>query len=74
MKSRARRIQDKQRMKAKAKRIGQINGIPGNWDKLADHLAACSCFACGNPRRYFNEKTMQERRFFDCPPIERATS
>lgn len=31
--------------------------------KNANHLAVCSCFMCGNPRRYFkNEKTMQERR------------
>jgi hypothetical protein len=22
----------------------------------------CSCSACGNPRRYFGEKTIQERR------------
>ena len=22
----------------------------------------CSCFMCGNPRRYFGEKTIQERR------------
>ncbi|MFX4300202.1 hypothetical protein [Pseudosulfitobacter pseudonitzschiae] len=31
--------------------------------RLADHLAVCSCHACGNPRRHFNEPTMQERRF-----------
>ncbi|MEZ4775950.1 MAG: hypothetical protein R3D00_22420 [Bacteroidia bacterium] len=23
----------------------------------------CSCFMCGNPRKYWNEKTVQERRF-----------
>ena len=23
----------------------------------------CSCHMCGNPRRYFKERTMQERRF-----------
>ena len=22
----------------------------------------CSCFMCGNPRKYFNEKTVRERR------------
>lgn len=29
----------------------------------------CSRACCGNPRKYFNEKTMQERRNFqnDCP-------
>ncbi len=23
----------------------------------------CSCFGCGNPRRWFGEKSMQERRW-----------
>lgn len=25
--------------------------------------AACSCWMCGNPRKYFGERTVQERRF-----------
>lgn len=25
----------------------------------------CSCFMCGNPRKFFNEKTIQEKRFDD---------
>lgn len=29
---------------------------------LAHSPAMCSCHMCGNPRKYFNEKTMQERR------------
>lgn len=67
MEKRARRIQDKLRMKAKAKRVGKINGLPGNWDKLSDHLAACSCQMCRNPRRSTwhsgsERLTMQERR------------
>jgi hypothetical protein len=28
--------------------------------KLANHLASCSCWMCGNPRKYWGEKTMQE--------------
>ncbi len=57
---RERRLADKQRMKAKAKRIGRR-------EKEADHLAVCSCSMCCNGRR--NEwvpaaerLTMQERR------------
>jgi len=23
----------------------------------------CSCFMCGNPRKHFSEKTMQEKKF-----------
>lgn len=32
--------------------IGQLAHTPQN----------CSCYMCGNPRKYFNEKTMQEKR------------
>jgi len=48
----------KQRMKAKAVRI-----YPGNLNpaKLADHLAVCSCFGCGNQRKYAG-LSIQERR------------
>lgn len=31
-------------------------------NKLAGHGKLCSCYACGNPRRHFDEKTMQEKR------------
>jgi hypothetical protein len=30
--------------------------------KNADHLASCSCWVCGNPRKHFNELTIQEKR------------
>jgi len=30
--------------------------------KWANHLKGCSCYMCGNPRKYFNELTMQERK------------
>lgn len=29
---------------------------------LIDTPKTCSCFMCGNPRKYFNEKTYQERK------------
>lgn len=51
-----------QRMKQKARRVGNERGLPGNYDKLYNHLAHCSGPCCGNPRRWFGEKTMQERR------------
>lgn len=28
-----------------------------------NHRRSCSCFMCGNPRKYRNEITMQERKF-----------
>lgn len=30
--------------------------------KLAKTRKPCSCFMCGNPRKYFNEKTINEIR------------
>lgn len=27
-----------------------------------NHAALCSCEGCGNPRKHFGEKTMQERK------------
>lgn len=29
---------------------------------FAHHGKTCSCFMCGNPRRYWGELTMQEKR------------
>lgn len=54
----ARRRADQHRMKAKALRLRP-------WDpkaRSANHLAACSCAMCGNPRRHLGEPTVQERR------------
>ena len=34
----------------------------GRARRLADHMAHCSCYACGNPRRHFGEIPMAERR------------
>lgn len=45
-------------MLARAKRY-----YPGQrHQRLADNLASCSCWMCGNPRRWLGEVTMQERR------------
>nr|WP_222532555.1 hypothetical protein [Azospirillum sp. 412522] len=45
-------------MLARAKRC--YPGQRHQW--LADNLASCSCWMCGNPRRWLGEVTMQERR------------
>ena len=31
--------------------------------KLAETRKPCSCHMCGNPRRMFKDKTIQEKRF-----------
>lgn len=61
---RAERRHHRDRMKAKARRIASQSAHldPDNFSKLHDHLAYCSCHMCGNPRKHWNELTMQERR------------
>ena len=52
-----RRLQ-KARVKAKARRVYPHD----RQAKSADHLAVCSCWMCGNPRKWYGETTMQERK------------
>lgn len=65
--SRERRIRDKQRMKAKAIASYKSNGYsdPFRAVKHADYMAVCSCDMCGNPRRHFGKRTLQERRVIE---------
>lgn len=56
---RARRRMDLERMKRRAAKAYPWMKNPG---VLANHLACCSCFACGNPRRHTGQRSMQERR------------
>lgn len=62
--SRANRRHHKDRMKAKAARVAKQIIATGDWwtperraayierwKKLADHLAECSCWGCGNQRK-----------------------
>lgn len=79
MSKRARRRADKARMKARARRayerLWRRPGDAPDWydpkshEKLADHMAACSCWACGNPRKYFKERTLQEQKFY-CDEVD----
>ena len=60
-----RRIRDSRRMKAKALIVAKISWSYVNPDravKHADYLAVCSCTMCGNPRRHFGARTLQELR------------
>jgi len=34
-----------------------------NLGHLAKNNTVCSCWMCGNPRKYFEELTVQERKF-----------
>lgn len=55
----ARRRRDKQRMKRRARKIYPDQDRA---DRLADHLAVCSCPLCGNERRHFGTAPIRERR------------
>lgn len=55
---RALRRHQKARVKAKARRIYPHDRAA----KSADYLAVCSCWMCGNPRKWYGEPTMQERK------------
>lgn len=33
--------------------------------RFADTAAKCSCYMCGNPRKHFEEVTLQEKRSLD---------
>lgn len=67
---RARRIADKLRMKAKAKRIYPRDEKARN----ADHLKCCSCFMCGNPRKWWKQKTISENMADDWQRLQRDWS
>jgi len=62
---RQRRRRDLLRMRAKARRVYPHD----HKAKLAEHLAVCSCWMCGNPRHLAktHRLTMQERR---CVPTD----
>jgi len=41
---------------------GYARDNPRHIGKIAHARRLCSCNLCGNPRRYFGERTLQERR------------
>lgn len=61
---RSKRIHHNRRLKEKRKHYCNNKGILS--DRAVGTLfhspARCSCFMCGNPRKYFGERTVQERR------------
>jgi hypothetical protein len=67
--TRTERIHHRKRMIERARRVFTIQNLDDPWKeelarRLHDHLAVCSCWMCGNPRKYHRERTVQERRRF----------
>lgn len=65
-KKRERRRRDFLRMKERARRIQkrwwQVNITEESCSKLANNIKICSCYMCGNPRKWWDEITIQEKR------------
>lgn len=69
-KKRERRRRDYLRMKERARKVQAVwwgtyvtdpkLEVPSC--KLANNISACSCYMCGNPRKWWNEKTWQEKK------------
>lgn len=53
-----------QRIKAKFYRTVKRDELrtPDRAGRFANHGKDCSCHMCGNPRRHFGERSIQERR------------
>ena len=59
----AQRIFDTARIKAKRSKYS------GHGKIVLQTPAVCSCWMCGNPRKWFKQPTIQERRMFQEIPV-----
>lgn len=67
-KKRERRRRDYLRMKERARKVQSVwwgthvtdPKLEAPSSKLANNISACSCYMCGNPRKWWKEKTFQE--------------
>ena len=56
MRNKSERLSNNDRIKKRRKKyFGQIKGY--------DTPTVCSCWMCGNPRKFRNEKTLDEKSF-----------
>jgi len=64
MRSRAIRRHHEQRIKTRVRNYysGMAVGSPRHTGRIAHARRLCSCWKCGNPRRYWREVTVQEMR------------
>jgi hypothetical protein len=64
MRGRAYRRHQRERIKQRVQRYygGYARGSTRHVGRLAETRTPCSCWMCGNPRRYWRERTLQERR------------
>ena len=60
-KSESRSLRHAKRLKKK-RRNYRTAFYEGGLVKVVNTPKPCSCFMCGNPRRYYGEKTIQEQK------------
>ena len=69
---RSRRRHDLERMKKRARLIAKKLHLPWDaaekreahekaWERLADHLQSCSCWMCGNQRKWHGPRPQEAR-------------
>jgi len=56
--SRANRRHEAARLKAKRSKYSGTGAV------MAETPKSCSCYMCGNPRKWFQERTIQEQKMF----------
>jgi hypothetical protein len=62
MKTSEQRIHDAERIKAKRQHDHYTGTNTARVPKLYRTPTPCSCWMCGNPRKFLGERTVQERR------------
>ena len=60
----AQRCHDTERIKAKRIKDHYVGSKPARAPKFFKTPTPCSCWMCGNPRKWFKQPTIQERRMF----------
>ena len=66
MRVRAWRRNHESRIKQRVRQYygGYAKDKPRDLGRIAHARQLCSCWMCGNPRRYLGERSLQERRAF----------
>lgn len=79
--TRAQRRHDNRRIKSRFYEIQKTR--PHEWRQdvsarsagiFANHGKTCSCFMCGNPRRFWGDLTVQEKRAELCRDVDQVGS
>lgn len=74
MRSRAWRRHHESRIKHRVRQYygGYAKDKPRHVGRIAHARQPCSCWMCGNPRRYLRERSLQERRAFQAGDLRQG--